>query len=57
MSNDLDEATRLLTDLITTIETAIAEAEDEGAKKHLQEALRHTQQAAARIVALTAQGN
>ena len=57
MSNDLDEATRLLNDLIRTIETAITEAEDEGAKKHLEEALDHTQKAAARIAALTAQGN
>ena len=57
MSNDLDAATRLLADLIRTIETAIAEAKDEGAKKHLQEALDHTQEAAARIAALTAQGN
>ena len=30
MSNDLDEATRLLSDLIRTIETAITEAEDTG---------------------------
>ena len=57
MSNDLDQATRLLTDLITNIETAIAEAEDEGTKQHLQGALHHTQEAAARIAALTAQGN
>ena len=57
MSNDLDEATRLLSDLIRTIETAITEAEDTGAKEHLEEALRHTQKAAARIAALTAQGN